>query len=325
MNRRSLLLGTSTIAGLGLAGLSVGAARASNHAWPNREISLVNGFPAGAGTDLVTRAIAQDVEKRIKGTIVVKNVVGGGGSLGPAQVAQSAPDGYTMVLTGMASIIVLPRLQDLPYKPWESFDFIAGVAELRYGIGVRAESPIKSIDDLIAEGKKRRVTYSSNSPINIVAMFQLAKSTGANLRWVPFGGGAESVTQALGGHVDAVIQSVTEMKPHVESGKLRLLASASASRWSEFPDIRTLRELGHDAVSTSVMGYAFPRGVDPAIRQKMDDAYFAAMNDPAVQKAVTDLGMVPRPMRGPDFRAFLQAAEPALVQILRDADMLKKG
>lgn len=321
MRRREVLRVLGAVPVLGAMG-GLTAARANT--WPSRELTLINAYPPGAATDLTARAIAAGVEKRLKATVVVKNVVGGAGTLGTSQLAASKPDGYTMGIVGITSVVVAPHTMDLPYKPWEAFDFIAQAAELRYGIGVAANSPVKTIEDLIALSKQRRVTYSSNSPTNVTAMFQLAKLTGGNFRWVVFGGGAESVTQAAGGHVDAVIQTVTEMRPQIEAGALRLIASAAVDRWPEYPEVKTLREQGYDAVSSGPFGYAFPAGTDPEIRARTEKAFAEALADEEVKKQITALGVVPIYRSGAEFREYLKQIEANILPILEETGMRKK-
>jgi tripartite-type tricarboxylate transporter receptor subunit TctC len=180
------------------------------------------------------------------------------------------------------------------YNPWEAFDVIGQVAALRYGVGVGANSPIKTLEELIATGKQRLVTYGSNNVTNVVAMFQLAKLTGARFRWVVFSGAASNRSpQAVGGHVDAVIQTVAEMRPQIDGGKLRLLAAAGPERWPDYPNIKTLRENGYEATTNGPFGYAFPAGVEPSIRQRMEAALADVMADKGVQTQIANLGIVP--------------------------------
>jgi len=289
--------------------------------WPQKEITLINNFPPGSATELTARTFARSISKTLGKTVVIKAVPGGAGQLGPAELARSAPDGYTMGLVGSSSYLTAPHMVDLPFKPWESFDLIAQIAELRYGIGVRKESPIKSIDDMIKLSKEKRLTYSSTSPNNVLPMFQMAKLNGANLRWIVFSGGAEAVLQAVGGHVDLTLQSATEMKPQIEAGSLRLLASTSPARWPEYPDVPTLRELGYNYVSFGPMGYAFPRGVDPKIRARMEEAFAIAIKDPEVLDQLAKLGVAPTYRSGADFHKHLKDMEPLFIQILTESGM----
>lgn len=320
MRRRFVLLGGSA-----LATVMAAPAVLAQTKWPSREITLINPNAPGAATDLTARIIAQALEKRLEATVIVKNVVGGAGALGPSTLASSAPDGHTMGLVAISSHITVPHMMDVKYDPWKAFDILGQVAALRYGVGVRTESPFKSIEEFVAAGKQKQLTYASNNVTNVVAMFQLAKLSGAKFRWIVFQGGVESVTAALGGHVDAVIQTVTEMKPQIDAGKLRFLASAAEVRWHEYPDVKTLREIGYNAVSNGPFGYAFPAGVDAAIKQRMEKALADAMADKAVQAQIANLGVVPTYRSGADYLAHLRQIEADLVPILKETGMSKKA
>jgi tripartite-type tricarboxylate transporter receptor subunit TctC len=320
MLRRTVLKGSTALAAMTVAAPAI----AQSAKWPAREITLINPNAPGASTDLTARIIAQALEKRLSATVIVKNVVGGAGALGPTTLAQSAPDGHTIGLVAISSHIAVPNMMNVAYEPWKAFDIIGQVAALRYGIGAKADGPIKSIEDLVNQGKQKQLTYASNNVTNVVAMFQLAKLSGAKLRWVVFPGGVESVTAAIGGHVDAVIQTVTEMRPQIEAGKLRFLASAAEARWPDYPDVKTLRELGYDAVSNGPFGYAFPAGVDPAIKERMDKALADVMKDESVTSQITKLGIQAVYRDGKEYGALLKKIEVELVPILKETGMAKK-
>ena len=144
MLRRRLLAATGALAATA-AGLS-GTARAQAAKWPSREITLINPNAPGAATDLTARIVAQALEKRLQNPVIVKNVVGGAGALGPSTLATSAPDGHTLGLIAISSHITVPALMDVKYNPWEAFAPLGQVAMLRYGVGVAANSPIKTIE-----------------------------------------------------------------------------------------------------------------------------------------------------------------------------------
>ncbi|HPA91060.1 MAG TPA: tripartite tricarboxylate transporter substrate binding protein [Quisquiliibacterium sp.] len=320
MDRRAALRAGGALAASTLAAPAIAQAPK----WPSREITLINPNAPGASTDLTARIVAQALEKRLNATVIVKNVVGGAGALGPSTLATSAPDGHTMGLVAISSHIAVPNMMDVKYNPWEAFDVIGQVAALRYGIGVPANSPFKTIDDLIATGKQRQVTYGSNNVTNVVAMFQLAKLTGAKLRWVVFSGGVEAVAQAVGGHVDAAIQTVAEIRPQVDGGKMRLLAAAGPQRWPYYPEVKTLRELGYEAVTNGPFGYAFPTGVEASIKQRMEAALADVMKDKSVTDQIAALGIEPVYRSGADYKAFLKKIEGELVPILQETGMAKK-
>ncbi|MFC0282786.1 tripartite tricarboxylate transporter substrate binding protein [Camelimonas abortus] len=313
----------AALAGVALAAAALGPAAgpAAADDWPSREITLINNFPPGSATELTARALARSIEKTLNATIVIKAVPGGAGQLGPAELARSKPDGYTMGLVGSSTYLTAPHMMDVPFRAWEAFDLIAQAAELRYGIGVRKDSPVRSVQDIIELSKQKRLTYSSTSPNNVLPLFQMAKLNGANLRWIVFAGGAESVLQAVGGHVDMTLQSATEMKPQIEAGNLRLIASTSAHRWPEYPDVPTLRELGFNYISIGPMGYAFPKGVDPKIRDRMEEAFRVALQDPEVLDTLRKLGVQPEFRTGADFYKYMKDMEPLFIQILTESGM----
>lgn len=320
MKRRILL----RAGGASLLGATAPAYVRAQPKWPSREITLINPNAPGAATDLTARIIAQALEKRLSNPVIVKNIVGGAGALGPSTLATSAPDGHTMGLVAISSHITVPNTMDVAYKPWEAFAVLGQVAALRYGIGVGVNSPIKTIGELVAASKQRLVTYGSNNVTNVVAMFQLAKLTGGRFRWVVFQGGVEAVAQAAGGHVDAAIQTVTELKPQIDGGKIRFLAAAGPDRWHEYPEVKTLRENGWEAVTNGPFGYAFPAGVDPTIQKRMEAALADAMADKSVLEQITKLGIVPTYRNGADYAAFLKKLETELVPVLSETGMAKK-
>lgn len=315
------LLAAAAVSGSMLGGVLASGTASAADDWPRKEITLINNFPPGSATELTARALARSIEKTLKATIIIKAVPGGAGQLGPAELARSKPDGYTMGLVGSSTYLTAPHMMDVPFKAWEAFDIISQAAELRYGIGVRKDSPIKSVDDILSESRKKRLTYSSTSPNNVLPLFQLAKLNGANLRWIVFAGGAESVLQAVGGHVDMTLQSATEMKPQLEAGAMRLVASASAQRWPDQPNVPTLRELGFNYISIGPMGYAFPKGVDPKIRDRMEEAFRVALKDPDVLDTFNKLGVAPEFRTGPEFYKYMKDMEPLFIQILTESGM----
>lgn len=315
----------TVVAGLGatlLAGLAARPFEAEAQAWPSREITVINPFPPGSATDLLTRIYARMLQAKLNATAVVKNIPGSAAAIGSAQIAASKPDGYTVGMVGTGAILA-PHVLDVPYKWQSDFDFVGQMADLYWGVVVAANSPVKSIEDLAALSKQRRVTYGANSPNGSAAMFQLTKLTGGNFKWVVFQGAVETVTQAIGGHVDCAVSTATDAVAQIQAGNLRLLASASSQRWPAFPEVMTLKELGYEAESLSSVGFAFPKGVDPVIRARAEQVLREGMEDPAVQKEIAGLGIIRVFRDGPAYRQHLIASESVLVPILKEAGMLK--
>jgi tripartite-type tricarboxylate transporter receptor subunit TctC len=300
--------------------LAQGAAEAR---WPSREISLITGFGPGGGTDVVARALAAHMEKTLGVTVIVRNMPGAGGTLGPAAVARARPDGYTFGLVAASAILVAPLTMDTPYKPWESFDFLAGTSELRIGIPVGPSLPnVHTLEDLIAVGKRQRITFATTNPGSAVSFFDLARMTGADFAYVAFGSITEAATQVAGGHVDTYT-GTPEMIPLVRAGKLRMLASASVDRWPEFPEVPTLREQGYDTVTRQLIGFAAPAGTPPAIRERLSAALLDAAKDPAVQARQNGASIAPRPMTRDEYIAALREVQPGIEGALKAAGVVR--
>lgn len=309
MKRRILTAGMLALPGIALA----------QAPWPNREIALITGFGPGGGTDVVARALAAHMEKTLGVSVVVRNMPGAGGTLGPAAVARARPDGYTFGLVAASALLVAPLTMDTPYKPWESFDFLAGTSELRIGIPAGPSLPdVKTLADFIAAGKRRPLSFATTNPGSAVSFFDLKRMTGADLNYVAYGSITDAATAVAGGHVDSYT-GTPEMIPLVRGGQLRMLASASVDRWPEFPDVPTLRELGYDTVTRQLIGFATPTGVPREIHQKLADALLDAAKDPAVQARQAATSIAARPMTREEYVAALREVQPGIVAALRAA------
>jgi tripartite-type tricarboxylate transporter receptor subunit TctC len=303
----------------------VGAASAqgSERSWPSREISVLVGYGAGGATDLMCRAVAGHLSAVLKVPVNVRNLPGGAGTIAPARLATMRPDGYTIGHLGIGALNSGPLMMDVPYKPWEAFTFLAGAGELRFGVCAGPSlAEVKSLPDLIEVAKRRRVTFCQSNPISATAMFDLARLTGGQFEYVQFPSITDGLAQVAGGHLDLAIGS-SEILGLVKSGDLRLLASASADRWPDFPGTPTLREFGYEAVSRTPSGFGAPAGLPEPIRARLEAALEAAVRSPEVTAQLGALGIVPLPLGGAAFRAMMQDIEPSVARVLRLANMLR--
>ena len=320
MNRRGLLGGL-----LSAPAFRGAAAQVQTEArWPNREMSLVTGFGPGGGTDLVARAVAAYMEKTFGVSVVVRNTPGAGGTLGPGRIAQARPDGYTFGLVGLSALVVAPLTMDLPYKPWESFDFLGCTSELRIGVPVGPSLPqVRTLADLIAEGQRRPLTVASTNPGSAVSFFELARMTGMRLNYVPFGSITDAASQVAGGHVDSYT-GTSEMIPLVKGGNLRMVASASVDRWPEFPDVPTLIEQGHETATRQPIIWAGPAGLPVPIRERLEAALMAAARDPEVQSRQHAASIAPRPLGRDETMALLRQIRPGVEAALAASGMARR-
>ncbi len=276
IRRRHVILGAA--ATLALPGL----ARAQ--AFPAKPIKYICPWPAGGSTDAVIRALAQSAAKTLGQTIIVENKPGAGGMLGANELVTAAPDGYTLSQLPHG-VFRIPHMQKTTFDTLKDFTWIACLTGYTFGLVVPADSPIKSIADLVAYAKANpeKFTYGSTgigtSPH--LAVEEFAQRAGIKLTHVPFKGNADNMQAILGGHTMAA-SDATGWAPHVESGKLRLLATYGSKRTKRWPNVPTLDELGYKTVSDSPFGVCGPKGMDPAIVRTLHDAFKKTLEDPAV-------------------------------------------
>jgi tripartite-type tricarboxylate transporter receptor subunit TctC len=291
--------------------------------WSTREISLITGFGPGGGTDVVARALAGRMEKTLGVSVIVRNMPGAGGTLGPAAVARARLDGYTFGLVAASALLVAPLVMETPYKPWESVDILAGTSELRIGMPIGPSLPnVRSMEEPIALGKRRRVTFSTTNAGAAVSFFQLARMTGADFSYIGFGSITEAASQVAGGHLDTYT-GTAEMIPLVRGGQLRMLASISVDRWPEFPEAPTLREIGYDTVTRQLIGFAGPAGLPLTIRERLSAALLEAARDPTVQARQHSVSIATRPMTREEYVAALREVQPGIEEAIRSAGVVR--
>jgi tripartite-type tricarboxylate transporter receptor subunit TctC len=273
--------------------------------FPEREVTMIINYGAGGNTDVASRAIGNAMETILKKPMVPINRGGAQGTLGVSNLAKQRPDGYTMGVVTFSTIAITPHLMDVDYTV-DNFDFIAGVARYRYGLAVLADSPYKTVQDLVNAAKKGKgIFFGAPSAPNNIAMFELGRKTGSKFEQVSFKSGAETVTALLGGHVDVIVQNPSDIVPHVKSGKMRFLASASPMRWKELPNVPTLKEQGFDVEIDSWIGLAYPKGTPKAIRDKMEKVAMTAAVSPQLAPILETAGVDPAALSGTEYRTKL--------------------
>jgi tripartite-type tricarboxylate transporter receptor subunit TctC len=253
-------------------------------AFPAKPIRFICPWPAGGSTDAVIRAFAESAGKTLGQTIVVDNKPGAGGLFGANELVNAKPDGYTLSQLPQG-VFRIPHMQKVQFDVTRDFTWIACLTGYTFGLVVPADSPIKSIKDLVdyAKANPEKFAYGSTgigtSPH--LAVEEFAQRAGIKLTHVPFKGNADNMQAILGGHTMGA-SDATGWAPHVESGKLRLLATYGSKRTKRWPNVPTLTELGYQTVSDSPFGVCGPKDMDPAIVRTLHDAFKKTLEDPAV-------------------------------------------
>lgn len=315
IRRRSLLIGGSAV-------LAAPSVLAQTGDWPRREIRLIVSVAAGSGADLVARQVAKVMQQDLNATVVVRNILGGSGLTGMAEMAGSAPDGYTLSLVNIGSLLVLPHIMQVPFG-WNDLAFLGGISQNYYGIAVAANSPWRTFDDMINTGKQRRLTYGTATIMNGVALVQAGNQSGARFRLVNTQTDPEAISQTIGGFIDMVVTTPTTLMPMIEAGRLRLLAT-TPERWPNMRDVPTVRELGYNAATVVPLGFACPAGVPQPIRDRLSAAIGKAARDPDTVEMLTRTINIPKPLTGPEFREALFSQAATIEAMLVEAGMKRR-
>ena len=246
--RRSLL---ALLAALPFFSLAPAAALAA--AWPERPITIVVPAAAGGTTDIAARVLAEKMGKDLGTSVVVENKGGGGGSIGTAQVARARPDGYTLLMGNIGPVAINFSLyKQLSYKE-SDLRGITNVISVPNILVVHADSPVRSVRELVELARTRRLNVSTSgvgqSPHMSSEMFR--QKAGIEVTLVPFPGAAPAVTALLGQQVDYMIDNLPSSMPHIRSGKFRALAITSATRSAQLPEVPRWRAPGPMATRCS--------------------------------------------------------------------------
>jgi tripartite-type tricarboxylate transporter receptor subunit TctC len=277
-------------------------------AFPARPIRLICPWPAGGATDGVMRALGDSAGKALGGTFVVENKAGASGMLGPNELLGARPDGYTLsqLTIGVAR---LPHMQKMQFDPLKDFTYIANLTGYTFGIVVKADSPIKSIQDLVDYAKANPGKFTYGSPgqgtTPHLAVEEFADKAGIKLQHVPFKGFAEGMQALLGGHVLAHSDS-TGWAGHVDAGTARLLSTYGSRRTRRWASVPTLTELGYDTISESPFGIGGPRGMDPAVTRRLHDAFRKSLEDPALLATFEKFDQSVIYMNSSDYEKFIR-------------------
>ncbi|HZN25959.1 MAG TPA: tripartite tricarboxylate transporter substrate binding protein [Burkholderiales bacterium] len=291
-------------------------------AYPEKVVRVIVPWPPGP-TDTVARLVSTELGARLKQTVIVDNRVGAGGIIGMLAVAQSPPDGYTLMVTSTAYGYLIARPKpnvDLI----ESFAPIALLGLNESALCVHPSLPVKTVKELIALAKARPGTlhYASSGvggfPHMNTELFKLM--TGVDLVHVPFKGGGPAVTDVVGGHTQVILTSLIGLLPHMKSGRLRVLGVGSLKRSATLPDVPTISEAGVPGYETSIWyGLFAPAGTPPAIIDRLHTEATAALTAPEVRKSYEALAILTRNMGSAEFAKLMVSEQAKWQKVVNDA------
>lgn len=280
----------------GLVFAATAVVSAAQQPYPNKPIRLIVPFPPGGGPDILARVVANKLQATNGWSVVVENRPGAGGNIGVDLVAKSAPDGYNVVIGQTSNLAVNHTLYPkLPYNPMSDLAPVATVAAAPLVLVVSANSPFKTLQEIVAAGKAKPGSLSYGSPGNgTVAHLSaevLQRTAALKLQHIPYKGANQALTDLIGGQIDLYMSSVPTALGQIKTGKLRPIAVTSSKRVSDLPSVPTVSESGYKGFeAVTWFGLLVPAGTASPIIQKLNAATNTALKSTDVREKIAAEG-----------------------------------
>jgi tripartite-type tricarboxylate transporter receptor subunit TctC len=279
--------------------------------WPTRPVKIIVPFSPGGSADTLGRLVAGKLSEQLKESFVIENRGGAGGAVGSDLAAKAMPDGYTLVVSGIASHVIAPHLpQGTPYDPQKDFTHIALFGGPPAVLAVHPSVAAKNLKELIALAKAKPGALSYGSPGNgtqghLVA--ELFKRLAAiDMQHVPYKGASAAVTDMIAGHIPAVSTTLSTAAGQIRAGRARGLAISAAARLPDYPDIATFAEAGYpDLVATVWFSLSGPAGLPPRIVERLNAEVRRALELSDVKEKLRHEGITPNRLDAKEFNAFV--------------------
>ncbi len=298
--------------------------------WPTRPVRVVSPFAAGGTADILARMVADHLSSAFKQQFFVENRTGAGGAIGVQSVATTPPDGYNLVITNISMLVTIPVMNPkLVYHPTRDLTNIAYVAGAPVVVAVNGPSGIKSIDQLVALGKKlgKPLSYSSsgvgtNGHLLGESFSKLAK---IGVVHVPYKGAAVGITDLIAGHINFGLPVLGSVASHLRSGALVPLAHSAGSRVPGYPKIPTLKEVGYpDLTTTTWFSLSGPANMPRPLAERLNREVIAMFKRPDIQERIQRDGMITEPMSIEQFDKFIAAETKRWKPVIEAAGLVAK-
>ncbi len=312
-----------------LACAALGMAAAQAPAWaqsgkfPDRPVKLIVTYPPGGSSDLMARVMGQKLSDIWGQPVIIESKPGAAGSIGMEFAARQPNDGYTFVIGNLGPAGVNPLLQKLPYSMEKDFIPVSLSATGANILVVPANSPYKSVKDIVADAKANpgKLSFGTSGPgsMSHLAAELLMRQTGVKMVAIPYKGGGQAVTDVLAGQLPMIISDALPVSQHIASGKLRALAITSEKRSPLFPEIPTFAEAGVDGmVALNWWGVFLPAGTPQAVVDNYNAALSKAMVNADLKDRFNKLGVEPHSSTPGEFRAFLNNEKVKYSKLIAD-------
>ncbi len=280
--------------------------------WPTRPVKVVAPFAPGGSADTLARIVGEKLTGRLNQNVLVENRPGAGGLIGSEFVAKAAPDGYTFIVSGVASHVIAPAMGNAAFDPLKSFTHIALFGGPPTVLVVTPELEARDLKSFVALSKSRAGGLSYGSPgqgtQGHLVGEMLKGLSGANLTHVPYKGAAPAMVDLIAGHLPAASTTLTTAATQIKAGKARAIALSSPKRLREFANVPTFAESGYpDLVATVWFGLSGPAGLPQPIVVKLNSEVRAILQLPDVRERLAPEGIEPNDLDAAAFTAFVRA------------------
>jgi len=324
MNNKGLRI-MKTVA-LSMAIVLFGLSLSFAQQYPNRPINVLLGYGAGGTIDTSFRPLAKAAEKYLGQSLMITNNGAGQGTVALGLVAKEKPDGYYLNVCHTGMLTMTPHLREVPYK-LEDFVPVAGYGVPRAAIAVKADSPWKTVKDLVEYARKNpgKVTYFAVAPgsSNHLAVEFIAKQEKVKFNMVPFQGGAPALAALLGGHID--LFSGSAFIPQAKAGEVRILAFYTEKRVKDFPNVPTFRDLGYNYAMDDIFFISAPKGTPSSVVQTLQEAFKKATEDQAFIQGAEKMEVIPGYYSAQDVQKYLMSAYGRYGKMIQEMNIPREG
>lgn len=288
----------SATALLSMLAVLLAVASAQAQAWPNKPVTVVVPYAAGGNTDGIARMISQRLSEAFGQQFVVENKGGAGGALAADFVARAQPDGYTMFVTAVPVLAIVPRMMKVKYDPLQNFAPISNIATNPFVLLVNKDIPVKSVAEFVSyvKGQKNKLSYGSagHGSLMHLSMALFLKAAGIDMIHVPYKGNAPALSDVIAGHIPAMFSNLSDALPQIAAGAVRPLAVSGGKRAAQIPDVPTVAESGYPNFNALTWnGLVAPAGTPKDIVDKAAKAVAAATRDPKFAEKLAGYGVDP--------------------------------
>lgn len=293
--------------------------------FPNKPIKLIVPFPAGGTSDVLGRLVGEKLGDALGQPVVVENRAGANGNIGADYVARSAPDGYTVVLLDLGNLTISPSVYtNMPFDPLKDLTPVAMLAYSPHLLVTTNTLPVKTQEELVEHAKANKGSLNFAAAAGIgsaphMAGVLFAQKTGVEWGYIPYKGGAQALTDLIGGQVDATTNGMVATYPHVKSGKIRLLAVTSEKRLPQLPDVPTVGEMIPGFVTGSWQGILAPAGTPEPIVNKLHAELTKILQMDDVKEKLESLGAQPLEMSPAEFKTWMETKVSEWAAVVKEA------